>query len=151
TDTIRADPTSQTAPAGRHQGSLRGGRPHPRPDPGARGKLRRPACPSRPGRLRVAAPGGPTPRPRTGGRGMKCQSCSNHATVPLPDIVTGQKKELHLCQACAEKQQLLQKQELNLPAILQALIGQKIGPLTDELSRLTCPTCGIKYMEFRAE
>src|SRR5205085_5097769 len=61
------------------------------------------------------------------------------------------KKELHLCQACAEQQQLLKQQELNLPAILQTLIGQHIGALTDALSRLTCPTCGIKYMEFRAE
>ena len=83
--------------------------------------------------------------------GMKCQSCSSPATVHLTDIVNGQKKELHLCQACAEQQQFIKQQELNLPAILQALIGQHVGQLTDELSRLTCPACGIKYMEFRAE
>ena len=82
---------------------------------------------------------------------MKCQSCSNVATVHLTDIVDGHKKELHLCQSCAEQQQLIQQQELNLPAILQTLIGQHIGQLTDELARLSCPTCGIKYMEFRAE
>jgi protein arginine kinase activator len=73
------------------------------------------------------------------------------ATVHLTDIVDGHKKELHLCQHCAEQQQLVQQQELNLPAILQTLIGQHIGQLTDELARLTCPTCGIRYMEFRAE
>jgi protein arginine kinase activator len=83
--------------------------------------------------------------------GMKCQSCSNPATVHLTDIVAGQKKELHLCEACAEQKQLLKQQELNLPAILQTLIGQHIGQPTDELARLTCPVCGIKYMEFRAE
>jgi protein arginine kinase activator len=82
---------------------------------------------------------------------MKCQSCANPATVHMTDIVNGQKKELHLCQRCAEQQQLIQQQELNLPAILQTLIGQHIGQLTDELARLTCPACGIKYMEFRAE
>ena len=82
---------------------------------------------------------------------MKCQSCSSPATVHLTDIVNGQKKELHLCQACAEQQQFIKQEELNLPAILQALIGQHVGQLTDELSRLTCPACGIKYMEFRAE
>lgn len=82
---------------------------------------------------------------------MKCQSCSKPATVHLTDIVNGHKKQLHLCQACAEKQQLIKQQELNLPAILQTLIGQHIGQLTDELARLTCPRCGIKYMEFRAE
>jgi protein arginine kinase activator len=71
--------------------------------------------------------------------------------VHLTDIVDGHKKELHLCQRCAEQRQLIQQQELNLPAILQSLIGQHLGQLTDELARLTCPSCGIKYMEFRAE
>src|SRR5262245_28643628 len=82
---------------------------------------------------------------------MKCQCCASPATVHLTDIVNGQKKELHLCESCAEQQQLLKQQELNLPAILQTLIGQHIGQLTDELARLSCPACGIKYMEFRAE
>src|SRR5437868_13690475 len=83
--------------------------------------------------------------------GMKCQSCSSQATVHLTDIIDGQKKELHLCEACAEQQQFIKQQEINLPAILQSLIGQHIGQLTDELSRLTCPACGIKYMEFRSQ
>ena len=81
---------------------------------------------------------------------MKCQLCSKPATVHLTDIVNQQKKELHLCQSCAESQQLVKQQELNLPAILQSLIGQHLGP-TDALARLTCPACGIKYMEFRAQ
>ena len=82
---------------------------------------------------------------------MKCQFCSNPAKVHLTKIVNQKKHELHLCPGCAEKQQLLEKQTLNLPAILQNLIGQHIGPLGDELARLSCPACGIKYMEFRAE
>src|SRR5438034_6054514 len=82
---------------------------------------------------------------------MKCQSCSSNATVHFTDIIKGNKKEVHLCQSCAEQKQLIKNQELNFPAILQNLIGQHVGPLTDELARLTCPVCGIKYMEFRAE
>ena len=82
---------------------------------------------------------------------MKCQFCSNPATVHLTDIVNNQKKELHLCQSCAEAQHLVKKEELNLPAILQSLIGQHLGAQTDELARLACPACGIKYMEFRAQ
>src|SRR5437764_9054211 len=81
----------------------------------------------------------------------KCQSCSSQATFHFTDIVNGHKNEVHLCQSCAEQKQLIKKQELNFPAILQNLIGQHIGQLTDELARLTCPACGIKYMEFRAE
>jgi protein arginine kinase activator len=82
---------------------------------------------------------------------MKCQSCSSKATVHFTDIIKGNKKEVHLCQNCAEQKQLIKNQEFNFPAILQNLIGQHIGQLTDELARLTCPACGIKYMEFRAE
>ncbi len=82
---------------------------------------------------------------------MKCDCCSNPATIHLTDIVKGQKKEVHLCQDCAEQKHLVQKQELNLPVILETVIGQYVGAPTDELSRLTCPICGIKYMEFRAE
>jgi protein arginine kinase activator len=80
---------------------------------------------------------------------MKCQLCSSPATVHLTDIVNGKKKETHLCQRCAEEQQLVKKEELNLPVILQALIGHHAGPVTDELSKLACPACGIRYMEFR--
>lgn len=82
---------------------------------------------------------------------MKCQSCAKAATVHLTDFVNGHKKELHLCEDCAEKQQLLKQQEVNLSSILQTVIGQHIGQLTDELGRLTCPACGVKYMEFKAE
>ena len=62
---------------------------------------------------------------------MKCQSCSNEATVHLTSIVDGQKTEKHLCSQCAEKQHAIQHQELNLPAILHNLIGQHVGQLTD--------------------
>ena len=82
---------------------------------------------------------------------MKCQLCSNPATVHLTSIVEGQKSDQHFCQQCAEQQQTIQNQELNLPAILHSLIGQHVGQLSDELARLVCPACGIRYMEFRAE
>jgi protein arginine kinase activator len=82
---------------------------------------------------------------------MKCEACAAVATVHLTNIVDGEKKELHLCQACAEKKQLVKQQQLNLPAFLHALIGHHVGGANDELARLTCPSCGIRYMEFRAE
>ncbi len=82
---------------------------------------------------------------------MNCQACEKTATVHLTDIVNGHKREVHLCQGCAEKREILKHQELNLSAILQSVIGQHVGPMTDELARLTCPSCGIKYMEFKAE
>jgi protein arginine kinase activator len=82
---------------------------------------------------------------------VKCESCDLPATVHLTEIVGGKKRELHLCQVCAEKKQILKKQELNLNVILQTVIGQQVGGSSEELARLTCPACGIKYMEFKAE
>ena len=67
------------------------------------------------------------------------------------EFVDNQKREIHLCQACAEAQQLVKQQELNLPAIVQSLIGQHLGPQTDELARLVCPVGGIKLMEVRSQ
>ncbi len=84
---------------------------------------------------------------------MKCQLCSNPATVHLTDIlVDGKKRETHLCESCAEKQQLLKgpDKDLNLSAIVQTVMTPHPGQPTDELGRLTCPVCGIKYMEFKA-
>jgi protein arginine kinase activator len=82
---------------------------------------------------------------------VKCQFCSKPATVHLTRIVDQQEREYHLCQACAEEKHLVKQQELNLPEIVQSLIGQHLGPQTDELARLCCPVCGIKYMEFRSQ
>lgn len=80
---------------------------------------------------------------------MKCQLCPNPATVHFTKVVNKKITELHLCQGCAEQQQIPSLGDLSLSAILQSLIGQHVGPLSESLSRLTCPTCGLKYMEFR--
>jgi protein arginine kinase activator len=80
---------------------------------------------------------------------MKCHNCDENATVHLTEIIDGQKRAIHLCKKCAEQQHFTNQQELDIPAILQHMIGQHAAE-TDELSRLACPTCGIKYMEFRS-
>lgn len=84
---------------------------------------------------------------------QKCEACGKPATIHLTKVESGgQRKEVHLCEACAEKKNVIsKKQELNLSSILQTLIGTHVGAGVDELARLACPVCGIKYMEFRAE
>jgi protein arginine kinase activator len=89
---------------------------------------------------------------------IKCDSCGEPATNHLTRVEKGgQRREVHLCEACAEKQNVLHKQdpqqklELNLSSFLQVLIGQQVGAWSEELSRKTCPICGIKFMEFRSE
>ena len=82
---------------------------------------------------------------------MKCQQCGEPAVVHQTTLVQNEKRELHLCQACAEARSLIKNKDLGLPAILESVIGQHLGPAMDELSRLACPVCGIGYMEFRAQ
>jgi protein arginine kinase activator len=81
---------------------------------------------------------------------VKCQSCDEPATVHLTKIVGGMKKAEHYCKDCAEKQELIKNHKMNMDAIVQSYIGKHVGGAADALSRLTCPSCGIKYMEFKA-
>jgi protein arginine kinase activator len=82
---------------------------------------------------------------------MKCQFCANPATVHLTDILNKQRNQLHLCESCARRHHLLPdgSQDLNLPAILNLLLGQPANPVSEEAARRSCPTCGHKYVEFR--
>ena len=86
---------------------------------------------------------------------MQCQFCSNPATVHLTTLTGFKKKVVHLCEACAQQQQVLgaggDKVELNIQAVVHYMLGQQLGPEAEELARLTCPECGIKYMEFRGD
>jgi len=66
-------------------------------------------------------------------------------------LVAGQQQQWHLCRRCAEERNWIQNNELNLPGILQQVIGQHLTPEMDELARQSCPVCGIRFMEFRAQ
>jgi protein arginine kinase activator len=73
--------------------------------------------------------------------------------VHLTERIKGQRRELHLCQACARKVGLTLPESppnLALDAVVQSLIVANVGELVGELAELTCPDCGIKFMEFRA-
>lgn len=90
---------------------------------------------------------------------MKCQFCENPASVHLTKIVKGHKakQEVHLCESCAREHNLIPDQAT--PHVdLKALLGLLLGPLQQpqpqspaEPLALTCPTCGLKYEQFRAE
>jgi len=85
---------------------------------------------------------------------MKCQFCSNPATLHLTTLTNlSEKKVVHLCDACAKQQQIVTEpaEPLNIPAIVHMLLGPHLSPVSEELARLTCPECGIKYMEFRGD
>lgn len=80
---------------------------------------------------------------------MKCDDCEEPATVHSSVIIGGKKQEFHLCRKCAEKRNLISAGETpNLPVIVKQYAGN-VGFITSTLSKLECPDCGIKYMEFR--
>lgn len=87
---------------------------------------------------------------------MTCQRCQDHATVHLTETVNGRRRELHLCASCARKAGVLpegteaQPAELPLDKVVQGLILTHVGEIVGELAGLTCPDCGLKFMEYRA-
>ena len=74
---------------------------------------------------------------------QKCQKCPNPATLHITEILGGGKfEELHLCEPCANKH--LYEPGPKFP-------GKTIPSEGDEgsLPQVECPSCGIKFVEFR--
>lgn len=79
-----------------------------------------------------------------------CQRCGQPASVHFCYPKAGQEPaEIHLCAACAEQQNLIVGKELQLSAIVQIMVSKQTPEVADQLTRLTCPACGLKYGEFR--
>ncbi len=83
---------------------------------------------------------------------MKCDFCSEPATVHITDMSKGTHRVLHLCDGCAE-----QEKGGNLKAgskienIVKGIIAAFAGEMAGELAKLACPYCGTKFMEFRTK
>ena len=82
---------------------------------------------------------------------MKCEFCSEPATVHITDMSQGKHDVLHLCGKCAEKEDGgIHTLQLNVEHIVSGIIAAHAGELTGEFAKLACPYCGTKYGEFRA-
>ena len=83
---------------------------------------------------------------------MTCQRCHEEAAVHLTETVNGLRRELHLCVHCAKEAGLVLPEsppKLGLDQVVQGLIVAHVGELVGELAELTCPDCGVRFMEFR--
>ncbi len=88
---------------------------------------------------------------------MKCQKCDKPATFHITDLVDGKPNELHLCEQCAHK--FLAPNSDEAPEVLPAMAGLiaqhlAVGETAEELARLdqvSCPVCGITFLEFRKQ
>lgn len=83
---------------------------------------------------------------------MTCERCTDQASIHLTESVDGRRREVHLCPACARRSGLAlpeQPPRLGLDKVVQNLIVAHVGELVGELAELTCPDCGVRFMEFR--
>ena len=81
---------------------------------------------------------------------MDCQSChAKKATVHLTEIVGNkEKRELHLCEQCAQEQQGTTGMEIM--GLISSAFGPAGKPGGPEGKDLKCATCGLAYAEFRS-
>jgi protein arginine kinase activator len=84
---------------------------------------------------------------------MKCENChKNPATFHYVERENEQiVKDIHLCEECT-RQKGIQNVQFSLSTVLGQLIDPQAaggGPVSKEMADLTCPRCGITYLEFR--
>lgn len=80
---------------------------------------------------------------------VECQHCKQaKATVHITDTVP-EKRELHLCEECAEKEGVIVKQHHTTNEILQKFIKHKAGLVT--ANDIACPKCGTTFREFQVK
>ncbi|MEK7484269.1 MAG: UvrB/UvrC motif-containing protein [Planctomycetota bacterium] len=78
---------------------------------------------------------------------MICESCKKSvATVHLTEIINKTKKEIHLCETCAQQKGMALKTSFSISELLGALDpAQKSGGLQD----IVCSECGASFSQFR--
>ena len=83
---------------------------------------------------------------------MMCQRCKKEATVHLTEPGDGKRRSFICASLCPKGRSGLAESPpiLALDAVVQTLIVANVGELVGELAEMSCPDCGIKFMEFRA-
>ena len=79
---------------------------------------------------------------------MLCQRCNtNEATIHITEVSNGEHHESHLCEQCAEAEGAIVKTPTKINQLLSSFIMAHSG--VAELAELSCPECGISFLEFR--
>ncbi len=82
---------------------------------------------------------------------MRCQRCPKPATLHITEVLAPKQLEvLHFCEECAQK-------HLYEPATTQAeklhepkQLAESETDDLEEINRIQCPHCGIKFKDFRS-
>lgn len=79
-----------------------------------------------------------------------CEVCKKQiATIHITDIHNNVKKELHMCEGCAEAKGVSVKQSLSVPQIMASLGKGAAKTKVKRERNLTCDQCGMTWREFR--
>ena len=82
----------------------------------------------------------------------RCEICKERwATVHLTDLVAeGEKREMHLCEECAQKKGVaIRAPETTVADILSAILSSsQLSKQRSEFAKVTCPGCGMSYGDF---
>ena len=79
---------------------------------------------------------------------MLCQRCNkNEATIHITEVSDGEHQESHLCEQCAEADGAVIKTPTTINQLLSSFIMAHSG--VAELAELSCPECGLSFLEFR--
>lgn len=77
---------------------------------------------------------------------MLCERCKqNPASVHYTEVINNQKRQMHLCEACAREAQKAFDlgTSLNLQSFLAGLMGPVLAAETAKEQRLQCESCGL--------
>ncbi len=84
---------------------------------------------------------------------MICEICREQiATVHLTEIVNNTKKEIHLCEVCAQEKGVAitsQVKNLSIPEFFGQLVESTISETGEDEVR-ECGACGMTYAQFRS-
>jgi protein arginine kinase activator len=80
-----------------------------------------------------------------------CENCKKRqATIHLTEIINSNKKEVHLCEQCAEKQGVV-KQQMSIADFLAGLAAGGAHPAAKhKLPDIRCPSCGLSLADFQS-
>ncbi len=85
---------------------------------------------------------------------MLCDIChKNHASIHMTEIINGEVKELHICDACAQNKGMIKNNNsFGLADFLAGLTDFGVTPKdTEKLDDfdLRCPKCGLSFEDFK--
>jgi protein arginine kinase activator len=80
-----------------------------------------------------------------------CEVCgAKVATVHLTEITKDGVKTVHLCEHCAEQKGIPAVTKIDLSDVLAGFLSSPAAKELAQLSQVSCPVCGMSYLEFRA-